>query len=519
MEHSVSTTTPVYARPAQASLLETWATPLVTLITAIPLIGAYFFIGQSLRLDESQSLWQVSRDVPGILALVAGDVHVPLYHLVLHYWRAFLGDSILVARLLSLLFFTLSIPALYLLGKRAYSVRAGVLAAFLFAISPFMNWYASEIRMYTLFVFLTILNQYLFLRIIDEKKPRVITWVSYALVNVLGVYTHYFFFLNLIAQGIFYLLRRSHFARYTFWRLLSVAVVVLGALSPWVWYVFSRGVAGFQEPLLAAPSFVDLFSTFSQFLFGFQSDALNTILLSLWPVAIIFGLIALQRSQRFLLSTEFFVCTLLIAFGITFFESHLFAPIYVSRYLVFTLPAFYLILVNLFSTYATGLRRFSEASLIALMLITFGIQVLNPVAPVKENYREAVAYLSSHTTAQDTILVSAPFTIYPVQYYYRGPSPVSTIPVWNQYAYGPIPAFRSADLPSIVASSTRNYQRVYLLLSYNQGYEQTIKQYFDTHFERLSAETFSNDLSLYVYRLRYNTELSVMPDPATTLRN
>src|SRR6185369_18079119 len=87
------------------SRIEEWAAPALVFIAIIPVIASFFFINGSLRLDESQSLWQVSRSIGGILTIIAGDVHVPLYHLVLHYWLLLFGNTVPVARLLSLSFF------------------------------------------------------------------------------------------------------------------------------------------------------------------------------------------------------------------------------------------------------------------------------------------------------------------------------------------------------------------------------------------------------------------------------
>ena len=75
----------------------------------------WLLLSQSLRLDESQSLWQVSHTAMGTLKIVAADVHVPLYHLLLHYWIVFFGSSIFQVRLLSLFFYLLSIPATFAL--------------------------------------------------------------------------------------------------------------------------------------------------------------------------------------------------------------------------------------------------------------------------------------------------------------------------------------------------------------------------------------------------------------------
>lgn len=495
--------------PVSTTRLSEWAGPLVVCITIIPIITSFFFINQSLRLDEAQSLWQVSRDVPGLLAIVAGDVHVPLYHLVLHWWLTLFGDTVQVARLLSLLFFIVSIPLVYLLGKSAYSTRVGLVTAFLFSISPFMNWYGNETRMYTLFVFLVLLNQYCFLRIYKDQETGAVTWITYGLSALLGVFTHYFFFLTLLAQALFYGLRRTVFPPQSLIRFIGIAGIIAVAFIPWIWYEMYRGVSSFQQPLLPRPSTVDLFGTFSQFLFGFQQDIINTGFLSLWPLAALVAIVGLNR-RRISLSTEYFALTLMVAFGATFLASYVVTPVYVSRYLIFTIPALYLMLVSLFSSYRRSARFLAEGALVALMLIALGVEMMSPGVPVKEEYASAAAYLRDHVTAQDVVLLSAPFTMYPIQYYYRGPAPLSTLPMWDQYAFGPIPPFDPEKLPQEVALSTRNYQNAYLLLSYDQGYEDDIKEYFESRYELLDSRVFSRELTLYVFRLRYNTARSAI---------
>ncbi len=80
-------------------------------------ISRTFLIHNSLRLDEAQSLWQASHSISGTLKVVAQDVHVPLYHLILHFWILYVGNSIETARTLSMIFFLLTIPAVYLLDS------------------------------------------------------------------------------------------------------------------------------------------------------------------------------------------------------------------------------------------------------------------------------------------------------------------------------------------------------------------------------------------------------------------
>jgi mannosyltransferase len=500
---------------------------LLACIMAIPLaLSAFFFMGQSLRLDEAQSLWQTSRSVPAIFKQVGSDVHVPFYHLLLHFWQIYMGGTIWSARLLSLIFYVLSIPALYLLGSVSFGRRIGLYAALLFALSPFMNWYGNEIRMYTLFTLLTILNQYFFVRIWksgdtsspDEERRQGHVWAGYILTAVFGIFSHYFFFLNLLAQTIFYFVRRKTFPVGSLRKFLFSAGVVVAAFVPWVLYVWRLGTAGFQEPLLTPPTTVNLFSTFAQFLFGFQNDNINTFFLALWPLVVILALLGLRRTQRVVPETLYFLVTILVSFAAAFVVSISVAPVFVSRYLIFTIPSFYLLLGSLFVTYQPRMAAVMQRSLAVLMVAMLVVEVFSATTPVKENYEQATQYLSTHATPQDVIVLSAPFTLYPVQYYYRGASPLMTLPLWDRYDFGPIPPFVEGNLPSEVKTAVGSSQNVYLLLSYNQGYEKTISDYFNSHYQLIDQQHFSDDMNLYVYKLRYDTNKTAETATSSTAR-
>ena len=476
-------------------------------------LSYFFFMHQSLRLDEAQSLWQSSRSPSDIITLVSQDVHVPLYHELLHFWRVYIGDSVESARFMSLFFYLLCIPAIYALGKLAYGRNVGLFGAFLLAISPFMNWYGNEIRMYTLLTLFTILNQYLFIKLFTRGKliygsrEYTATWVGYAATAVLGVFVHYFFFLNLLSQVVFYFLRRDYFPEKSFRNFILSAGAVLLFILPWFAFVYSQGQAGFQTPMLPTPTTVNLFSTFSQFLFGFQNDNINTFFLSLWPITLIFGFLTLRRSTRVSPASEYLLIAVLLSVMVAFSVSFI-VPVFVSRYLIFTVPAMFLLLSSLIDSYSQSGAKIARFGMAALMLATLGIEIMSPTTPVKEDYKDAANYLAQNATPQDVIILSAPFTIYPVQYYYRGAAPLTTIPKWNQYSYGGIPPFVAADLANQVSTATASYQNVWVLLSYDQGYQSEVQKYFDSKYERLQNKNFSPGLTLYEYRLRYDTDVS-----------
>ncbi len=472
---------------------------LSALMALVFLLSGLFFATQSLRLDEAQSLWQTSRTPLGIIHIVAEDVHVPLYHILLHFWQQFFGSNVVIARFLSLMFFMFSIPAMYYLCSLIYSRRIALFTTLLTAISPFLNWYGNEIRMYSLLTFITIVNQYFFLRIYKEVGKYNLFF--YGLTAVLGIFTHYFFGFILLAQAIFFFLYADNFPRKTLRRFVSVAIVLAITFIPWIFYVQSLGGAGNTKPSIPAPTSINVFNTFSQFMFGFQNDTINTILVSLWPIVVILGFLAVGKGKRLGAETIYFILSLIVPIAAVFILSVTYRPLYLSRYLILTLPSLYIFIAWIFSTYSPTVAKVAKIALIAVMLTTLTVQALSATNPVREDYKDVATHLNAETKPQDIIIVSSPFTVYPLEYYYRGYSKMTTLPLWNRHQVGPIPAFDESKLPSQVDTIKDHHKRAFIVMSYDQGYQEKIKYYFDMHFKKLDQRHFSPGLDLYVYEL------------------
>jgi hypothetical protein len=142
------------------------------------------------------------------------------------------------------------------------------------------------------------------------------------------------------------------------------------------------------------PTSVDFFSTFSQFVFGFQSDHLNTVVLSLWPITILLGFFALRKTKALGPETQYFMVTVLLSSVLAFFVSVI-QPVFVSRYLIFTVPSLYLLLASLLDTYPPRAATIAKWAVVLLMLAALGLEMFS-ANPGKENYREAAVYLNSH---------------------------------------------------------------------------------------------------------------------------
>ena len=141
--------------------------------------------------------------------LMSESTHPPLYFLLSHWWLQFLpGDrliSIWWARFLSALLGVAAIPAMYGLGWLWFrSKTVAQLSAALMAVSPWGIYLAQEARHYTLAILWVIASlaglNLAVNSILTKTKLRwwlVSIWV---IVNCLGVATHYFFVLTLVAE-------------------------------------------------------------------------------------------------------------------------------------------------------------------------------------------------------------------------------------------------------------------------------------------------------------------------------
>src|SRR3990172_6204434 len=163
---------------------------LIAVLLLATALRFYRIDAQSFWNDEGNSARMGERGVDRIIAGAAGDIHPPLYYLVLQGWRSVFGDSETALRGLSALFGVLPILFTYLLGSRLFEPRVGVIPAFLAAVNPFLIDYSQEARMYMMLAAIGVVATYLLVRLIDfwSLRPRIhITHRRYYVLYVLAL--------------------------------------------------------------------------------------------------------------------------------------------------------------------------------------------------------------------------------------------------------------------------------------------------------------------------------------------
>jgi mannosyltransferase len=142
------------------------------------LLGGYELTRPELWRDELSSWSFATRPVSRLIGIVHHTDATQLgYYLMLHYWIAAFGDSVVAMRMLSVLAMAGAAACVTLAGRRLVDARAGLLAGLIFALVPSVSRFAQEARFYALQVLVAMLATLLLLRALE--RPALRRWAGY----------------------------------------------------------------------------------------------------------------------------------------------------------------------------------------------------------------------------------------------------------------------------------------------------------------------------------------------------
>lgn len=157
------------------------------------------------------------------------DPHPPLYYLLLDAWTGLVGTTELLARFPAAVFGVGTVAATYLLGRRLFDGRVGLVSALFVALSTLHVYHAQEVRMYSLVTLLTVLSFYSYAGTIDSPSRRRVA--GYVAATVLLLYTHVFGAFVVLAQVLFLVIHEREAIAHRDWDRITpwaVAYVILG---------------------------------------------------------------------------------------------------------------------------------------------------------------------------------------------------------------------------------------------------------------------------------------------------
>ncbi len=173
--------------------------------------------------DETLALFVGRDSLGGVVEHVTRERGGAPLHFLFAYAVAHLGFGLGGLRLVSAAFAVASLPLVALLGRRLADRRTALIATALVAGSWVFLFHGVYGRMYSLFLFLSLLSFVLLLRALDRKQR--LPWVLWGASTLLAVASHPYGALVLVAQAAFVLAAHREQLRQAAIAFLAVVVV------------------------------------------------------------------------------------------------------------------------------------------------------------------------------------------------------------------------------------------------------------------------------------------------------
>ena len=342
---------------------------------------------QSLWLDELHTMNESDPDIEWkdmMSYLKCCDQHPPLYFFLARISFEIFGHTALSARIICAITGTVSVWAMYLLGKEILNRNLGLIVASLTSVNYFNLSYSQEARGYILAFLFSILSFLFLVRLL--KKMNIKNSLFYGLFSLLLLYSHYYSLFAVASQIViivlfFFFSERSERKKYVKYFLISGLVMILGYI-PWLPHLWAISqIHSFWVQPISPRFLLDFYFEY----FG-RASVLKQLLIILfcgYLVKVFYSKKSLTTNMTtsnplwfsFIILSIWILVTILIPF----FRSLLVVPMILPRYTIVVLPAFLIALA-----YAIELIDYKFIKFI--ILFAFIIFSLNNIIVVKKYY-------------------------------------------------------------------------------------------------------------------------------------
>jgi len=354
----------------------------------------------------------------------------PLHFVLLKSWFSLFGASDFSARMLSIIFFSISFYFVYKISYKQlnFSKLNTLFSVLLFSWSSILSFYFIQARPYSLLIATSLAVFYSAHELIKNKKFDIKNYLIFYLFSIIGLYSHYSFIIYYIILFIS-LISISYKQKYLLKRL--ILIFLLPSLLFIRWSEFYVRTQFFPETSYAYQySFWQLDMTWkrlNQWISILTNDlinisghsTINTIIsyLLFFPYQIYLFIIFLKSKNHIKKSASIF----LILISTLYLFSPLHNYFYHPRYLVFIIPFFYL---SLFFIQIKNKNKFLIL-FYSLILILF-IRNKNSFIEI-EDWKGLSNYLHNSNNENSTIISEESYIPLVINYYYDGPTRVGCI--------------------------------------------------------------------------------------------
>ena len=421
----------------------------------------------------------------------------PLYSPLLRIWIALTGDSVLAMRYFSLLWGVLSVALLYVLVKRlvddaAHGESAAQWSALLLALSPYMVWYAQEIKMYTWVPMLVLLALYALDRACVRPSWR--WWATVLIATSLAFYSHLLAALLIPVEVLWFWLhpRRQRGAWFGGAVTLTLLTVPYLPMLRWIApLLLSERETGYPAYSLWQMT-KTLFDGWTMGVAQNLSAAPLSLYIALFlgGMALI-GVVALALRKRIEALARLWLW-MLVPLLLLWLVS-LRGPIFTDRYLIWAAPAFY-VLAGIGLAAIHDLWRWLIVILLLHALILNGVGLYHQATtPIKPQFQPATRHIEAARAPGELVLFQIPYNHHVALYYAE-----ESLDPW---AEAPFTNWRKedgsyhVDVPYVdeqMAALTAGYHGVWLVYSEVALWDERelVKQWLDNHARLAEQQSY-----------------------------
>lgn len=350
------------------------------LFVAYLCLSLYKIGNNSLWYDECYSIDFANDSIRDIIKIsLRDDVNPPLYLIILHYWLDLFGDSEASLRSLSALSLSFACSFFFLFSLRFFNWQTAVFSILLFFTSNELFYYSQEGRTYALVILFCVLSNFAFMSLVENPN-----WKNALL---LGIFNSVIFYLHTLASLAFvgqlilmpFLTFNKHlflkknpttisFAGYKLKHILYYIIswIIFGLLFlPWkarFFEIMSQKSKGYW---FTTPSFDDL----KNCLFDFSNSKELFFVYIFSFIILLFLIFSFKKLREESFNPKLIIIPIILGpllLYLNYMISIYMAPMFIKRYVLFTILGFILTYAYVFSVLKVDFRIKSGLFLILL---------------------------------------------------------------------------------------------------------------------------------------------------------
>ncbi len=359
---------------------------------------AFFNLSEKNLNEEELSILDVSSRPISYNFIRTGVPHPPLWFFILHFWNISFGIGSVSSRILPIIFGLLSIFMIHKLAKFMFNQKVANLSAFFLAICPILIDYSRIVDKYSLFIFLSIINFYTFIRFLKDGTKK--NWIFLLASSFFLAQTH-FYSMFLFFVEFLYLLFNPH-CRCKIKKVSFIFLIVGCTFIPQLLLTIKYGLFDFpyNEPwhdMLFPPNTNTIFNLFYHIVIG-GIKWFGVLMLAL------FYFIYIRTKDKNLLSNLLFIFLPILFFILSFF-------INIRHYqIIFLLPFYLLYFSKYLHTISVNIKH--VIILIIIILSTIGISDVY----AKKHDISYINYIESNFKEGDVLYVDG-FKAFEIEYH------------------------------------------------------------------------------------------------------